>query len=108
MRTRPIYLPIEEVGPGMKLGTQLDVIRNGRLRLSLPNRYILDEDNLHRLHMLQVEYICVAYLDTRSDEEIAVDAALAAHRTMEIFAGADLTDPDMAALFDQILIFQSQ
>jgi hypothetical protein len=46
--------------------------------------------------------------DTRPSEQIATEAAEAAHRVMEIFAGADLTDPAMATLFNQILIFHSK
>ena len=41
------------------------------------------------------------------DAHAYVDAALAARRVMEIFDGADLADPVMAALFDQILIYRS-
>ena len=43
----------------------------------------------------------------RLDEEVAVDAAQAAHRVMDIFAAADLSDPVMAALFDQVLGYRS-
>ena len=35
------------------------------------------------------------------------DAARAAHRVMDIFAAADLSDPVMAALFDQVLGYRS-
>jgi hypothetical protein len=107
MRTRPRYIPLEEAESGMVLGAKLDVIRNSVLRMSLQEGHQLDEDNLHRLRMLQMEFICVVYRDLRSDEEVALDAALAARRTLDIFAGADLTDPVMAALFDQVLLYRS-
>jgi hypothetical protein len=107
MRTRPRYIPLEEAEIGMVLGARLDVIRNGLLRLTLPEDHQLDEDNLYRLHMLQMEFICVVYRDRRTDEEVALDAALAARRTLDIFDGADLADPVMATLFDQVLVYRS-
>jgi hypothetical protein len=45
--------------------------------------------------------------DTRSDEQVATDTALVAHRAMDIFAGADLSDPTMSVLFDQILAYRN-
>jgi hypothetical protein len=68
---------------------------------------MLTEDNLRQLAAHHAEFIFIAEPDTRSDEEIAVDAAKAASRVMDIFAGADLADPTMAALFDQVLAYRS-
>ncbi len=107
MRTRPHYIPSVEVAAGMVLGTPMVVSQHGVVRFSLPEGHVLTEDNLHQLRAHQAEYLFIAEPDTRSDEQVAEDAALAARRTMEIFAGADLTDPNMAALFDQVLAYRS-
>lgn len=107
MRTRTHYIPIVEAEAGMQLGTPVKVVNRGILRFSLPAGHTLSRDNLHQLTAHQAEFIFVAAPDERSDEQIAVDAALAARRTMEIFAGADLTDPTMAALFDRVLSYRS-
>ncbi len=107
MRTRPRYLPIIEAEAGMVLGTPVRVVSHGQLRFSLPAGHTLTEDNLHQLAAHRAEFIFVAEPDMRADEEIALDAAAAARRVMEIFAGADLSDPTMAALFDQVLSYRS-
>jgi hypothetical protein len=107
MRTRTHYIPIIEAEEGMVLGAPVAVSQRGVLRFSLPSGHKLTRDNLHQLTAHQAEFIFVTTPDTRSDEQIAVDAALSARRTMDIFAGADLTDPNMAAFFDQILMFRS-
>lgn len=107
MRTRTHYIPLLEAEAGMVLGAPVSVSTHGILRFSLPAGHTLTDDNLHQLAAHKAEFIFVAEPDTRSDEHVAVDAALAARRTMEIFAGADLTDPTMAALFDQVLGYRS-
>jgi hypothetical protein len=107
MRTRPRYLPIIEAEPGMVLGSPVKVAINGVLRLSISSGTELTDDTLHQLRAHRAEFIFIAEPDTRSDEEVAIDAAAMAHRVMEIFSGADLSDPDMAALFDQVLTYRS-
>lgn len=107
MRTRTRYIPIIEAEPGMVLGDPLKVASHGVLRFALPAGHVLTEDNLRQLTIHQAEFMFVAEPEARSDEQIAVDAALAARRTMEIFSGADLTDPTLAALFDQVLTYRS-
>lgn len=107
MRTRPRYLPVTEAEAGMVLGTPVRVASHGQLRFSLPAGHTLTEDNLHQLAAHRAEFIFIAEPDNRSDEDIAVDAAHAARRVMDIFVGADLSDPTMAALFDQVLIYRS-
>ncbi len=107
MRTRPRYLPIIEAEARMVLGAPVRVVNHGVVRLSLPGGHVLTEDNLHQLAAHHAEFIFVAEPDTRSDQEVAVDAAQAAHRVMDIFKGADLSDPTMATLFDQVLSYRS-
>lgn len=89
------------------LGAPVSVANRGVLRFSLPAGHVLTEDNLQQLRVHRAEYIFVAEPDGRTDEQVAVDAALSARRVMEIFSGADLTDPTTAALFDQVLSFRS-
>jgi hypothetical protein len=107
MRTRPHYIPIIEAEAGMVLGEPVRVANRGQLRFCLPAGHTLTSDNLHQLAAHHAEFIFIAEPDPRSDEQVAVDAAQAAHRVMEIFAGAELDDPTMAALFDQILGYRS-
>jgi hypothetical protein len=38
---------------------------------------------------------------------VAVDVAQAVGRVLSIFEGVDLTDPAMAAFFDQVLAYRS-
>lgn len=107
MRTRPRYLPIIEAEAGMVLGTPVRIAYQSQLRFSLPAGHVLTSDNLRQLQARHAEFIFVAEPDPRSDEQVAVDAALAARRVMEIFSGADLGDPTMAALFDRVLTYRS-
>ncbi len=106
-RTRPHYRPIIEAEEGMVLAAAVKVVNDGVLRFSLPAGHALTEDNLHQLRAHRAEFVFVAEPDTRADEEVALDAALAARRVMHIFAGADLSDPNMASLFDQVLAYRS-
>jgi hypothetical protein len=107
MRIRTRYLPVAEVVEGMVLAVPISATSHGILRFSLPAGHALTEDNLRQLVAHQVECVFVAEHDLRSDEQVAVDAAAAARRALEIFAGADLTDSTLAALFDQVLRFRS-
>jgi len=107
MRTRTRYLPLEDTTPGMVLGAAVQVNEHGRLRYSLPAGHALTEDNLHQLAIHRAEYVFIAEPDLREDAQVAVDVALAARRVMDIFDGADLTDPTMAAFFDQVLAYRS-
>lgn len=102
------YLPLAELEAGMVLAMPMHVVVGGQLRFSLPATHILTADNLRQLAAHHAEFAFVALPDERSDEEIAVESALAARRTMQIFAGADLGNPHMAALFDQVLIYRSK
>lgn len=107
MRFRTRYLPLAEATAGMILGTAVLNVGGGQRRFSLPAGHSLTTDNLHQLRAHRAEFIFIAEPDTRTDEEVAVDAAQAAGRTMQIFSGADLTDRTMAALFDQVLGYRS-
>ena len=77
------------------------------MSFSLPQDHVLTEDNIRQLQAHKVEYIFVRAADPRTDAQIAEDAALAAARVLRIFAGADLTEPCVAALFDQVLAYRS-
>ncbi len=108
MKTRPHYIPVTEAKTGMVLGAPLNISGpNGIVRFSLPAGHTLTEDNLHQLVAHHGECLLVLELDVRSDEQVALDAALAAHRVMEIFQGASLEDPLMASLFDCVLTYRS-
>ncbi|MEI7841768.1 MAG: hypothetical protein WCI39_01950 [Gallionellaceae bacterium] len=108
MRTRPRYLPLFEVEPGMVLGAPVRVINHGYLSLSLPIGHELNDDSLHQLVAHGAQALFVLEADSRPDEQIAVDAAAAAKRVMKIFEGADLSNPTMASFFDQVLVYRSE
>lgn len=107
-RFRRQYLPFDEVKPGMVLGETIMLADRNIVRYHLPAGHELTEDNLCQLAAHQAEFVCIAVPDTRSDEQIAVDAAAAAARTMKIFEGADLTHYPVAALFDRVLAYRSR
>lgn len=107
MRTHLRYIPIDEVVPGMVLANHTNIVTGGMLRMSLPQGHTLTDDNLHQLNTHQAEFIFIAEPDTRSDEQVALDTAAVAHRVMEIFEGADLSQPHVAGLFDQVLRYRN-
>ena len=107
MRVRPRYINYSEAQVGMVLGAQVTCVSNGFLSYSLPAGHILTSDNLHQLAIHHSAYIFVEEEDSRSDEQVAVDAASSAHRVLQIFANADFSDPAMAMLFDQIIVYRS-
>lgn len=107
MRIRPRYISLIDAEPGMVMGAQLNVTHNGYFLMSLHVGHTLTEDNLIQLRLHHAEYLFVTEPDTRTDEQIAIDTAVAAHRVMEIFADADLTNPIIATLFNQVIIYRS-
>jgi len=104
MRMRTRYLPIENAIESMVLG---DAARDGYQRSLLPSGATLTDENLQQLAAHHVEYLCVTYEETRTDEEIAVDVAATALRVLAIFEQADFSDPVTAALFNQVLTYRS-
>lgn len=107
MRTRQHFIPIESVQVGMVLSESCNIIERGYLSMTLPAGHALTQENLDQLNTHHAEFVYVDQSDTRSDEQVAVDAALAARRVMYIFEGADLSQPHMAAFFDQVLSYRS-
>jgi hypothetical protein len=108
MKTRPRYITLSEAEAGMELAAPLSTISHGILNLTLPAGHILTHNSLQQLHAHKAEFMFIVEPESRPSEQIAIEAAEAAHRVMEIFAGADLSDPAMATLFNQILIFHSK
>ena len=82
-------------------------VRDHYMRVLLPHGATLTDENLQQLKAHHVEFICVSYADVRTPEQIAVDAAAAAHRVLAIFETADMADPVIAALFNQVLTYRS-
>jgi hypothetical protein len=107
MRTRHHYIPIVEAKDGMVLGAPANAVSGGSVGFSLPAGHALTEENLNQLLAHRVEFIFVLMPDTRSDEQVAIDAAMAARRIIKIFEAADFSDANTAALFDQVLGYRS-
>lgn len=107
MRTRRSFIPIVQAQVGMVLGKPVGIVERGYLSLTLPVGHALTDENLHQLSACHAEFIGIELTDTRSDEQVAIDAAQAAHRVLQIFEGANLSDANMAVFFDQILTYRS-
>lgn len=106
-RRRKTYLPLSAVEAGMTLGDAITLVERNVLRFRLPAEHVITEGNLRQMAALHVEFVCIAMPDTRSDEQIATEAAAAAKRVLDIFEGADLSNPALAALFDRVLEYRS-
>jgi hypothetical protein len=91
----------------MVLGDDANAVAGGAVCFSLPQDHVLTEENIRQLQAHKVEYIFVCAADTRSAAQIAEDAAEAAGRVLKIFSKTDLTEPCMAAMFDQVLAYRS-
>lgn len=107
MRTRQQFIPIEDARVGMVLGVAANAIEKGLLSLTLPAGHPLTEDSLGQLVAHHAEFIQIKYPDTRTDETVAEEVAATAKRVMDIFDGVNLSDPNLAALFDQVLAYRS-
>lgn len=107
MKTRRRYIPVADAQVGMTLAERTNIVERGFLNMTLPAGHTLTPENLSQLVAHHAEFIYVEQPDTRSDEQVAIDAALAARRVMQIFEGVDLSEPNMAAFFDQILVYRS-
>ena len=104
MRTRTHYIPLEAARAGMELAV---AVRDSYQRSMLPAGAKLSDENIHQLQVHQVEYICVTVEDSRAASQVAQDTALAAKNILEIFEKADLSEPVMAALFNQVFTYRS-
>jgi hypothetical protein len=107
MRTRHHFIPIDDAQVGMVLSQPASVVDHGFLNLTLPAGHTLTQENLNQLIAHHAEFIFIDRSDSRSDQEVALDAAEAARRIMQIFSGVDLSEPNMMAFFDQILAYRS-
>jgi len=105
---RPRCIQLAEAEPGMLLGAPIQIVNHGYLSLSLSKGQELTDSTIHQLVAHGGMTIFILEPEERSNDQIAVDAAAAAKRVMEVFSSADLSDPNVAALFDQILIYRSE
>ncbi|WP_300112426.1 hypothetical protein [Rhodoferax sp.] len=101
------YIPLELAQVGMVLSQTAQVVHHGFLSLALPAGHVLTEENLSQLSVHHAEFIYIDQPDDRSDEQVALDTAQAAGRVLTLFDGADLSEPNMAAFFDQVLAYRS-
>ena len=108
MKNRHRCIPASEIKEGMILSTRSTVIERGFLSLDFPAGHVLTEENVQQLKARCAEFIDVHEIDKRSDEEVSLNAAQSAHRVLHTFEGADLNDPTMSALFDQVIWFRSE
>jgi hypothetical protein len=104
MRTRKHYLPIAQATAGMVLA---EPVQDAYQLTYLPAEVALTEEHLQQLSARHAEYICIAVPDERSDEQIATDTAMATQRVAKLFQRANVQDPTMAALLQQVLAYRS-
>lgn len=104
MRQRVKYIPTFEAAQGMVLA---EAAQDRYLCNILPSGHRLSEENLTQLLAHRVELVCVTLPDLRSDEEVAGEASSSAKRVLDTFEHADLSDPVLAALFNQVLTYRS-
>lgn len=107
-KLRRHYLPFDEIVAGMVLGEAITLTDRHVLRFSLPAGHTLTETNLRQLAVHHAEFVCVALPDQRSEEQIALDVAAAAARVKDIFAGGDLSQPALAALYERVLAYRTR
>jgi hypothetical protein len=107
MKTRRHYIPVADAQVGMTLAERTNIVERGFLNMTLPAGHALTQENLGQLLAHHAEFIYIEQMDPRSDEQVAIDAALAARRVMQIFEGVDLNEPHMATFFDQVLAYRS-
>jgi hypothetical protein len=107
MRIRHTFIPMAQAQAGMVLSQPTQVTERGFLSMTLPAGHILTDENLSQLNAHHAEFLYIDRPDSRSDEQVAEDVATAVGRSLAIFDGADLTDPHMAAFFDQVLAYRS-
>lgn len=106
-RVRLRYLPVDELAPGMALGEPLDFAERNIVQRHLADGHVLTPDDVAQLASSRAELVRVAVPDARSDAEIAAAAAFVRASVEEIFAGADLGEPALAALFARVLAYRS-
>lgn len=104
MRTRTHFLPIEDATVGMLL---VEAVKDAFQRTLLPMGCVLTAENIQQLQSHRVEFIRVSFTDERTDEEVTRQTAAAVRSVKAIFAHADLSQPTMAALFNQVLLYRS-
>ena len=107
MKTRHQYIPVTDIKPGMVLGETVQVAERGLLSMVLPVGHPLTADNINQLNSHHAEFICIDQPDERSDEQIALDTAQATQRVQEIFKECNLDDPNLLALFDQVMAYRT-
>ncbi len=104
MRSRTLYLPIELANASMLLA---EAVKDGYGRSLLPKGIALSDENIQQLMAHGVEFVCISVAESRTPEQIAVDAAETARRVLSLFEHADFSDPVTAAFFNQILTYRS-
>lgn len=106
MNYRCRYLPLQEVEAGMILYRALRIAKNGVLRFSLPQDYVLTVDNLRQLSIHQAEFVPIRIEDERSEETLLEASAHEEARLRQIFANADFQQPAIAHLFNAVLAYR--
>ena len=107
MKIRRHHIALHEAKVGMVLCAPISVVTHGVLRCSLPAGLVLTEDNIHQLTVHHAEFLFILEADPRTEAEISDDSAQAMQRVTEIFSAADLTNPTIAALYEQVLAYRA-
>ncbi|MBV1776727.1 hypothetical protein KSF73_13510 [Burkholderiaceae bacterium DAT-1] len=100
------YITMAEARPGMVLAHDVNVVENGMLRLTMARGTVLCPDTIHQLTMHHGEFLAIKLNDKRSKAECDADAAAARARVMQIFAGADFSNPAINNLMQAVLDYR--
>ncbi len=107
MNKRLRYIPFSDAAEGMVLGAPLTIAEHGVTNFSLPAGHVISASSLRQIQQRHGEYLCIAENDPRSDEEIQAGKKAVEARVNRIFAGADLTQANMAAFYKAVLAYRS-
>ncbi|MBT9511129.1 MAG: hypothetical protein IV104_02165 [Acidovorax sp.] len=107
MRYRQQYVVIQQAEPGLTLAAPADAVVAQAMAYSLPAGHVLTPENIHQLQAHKVQFIVVSAPDARTDVQVAQDLVNTQTQIQKVFAGADLSAPCLAILFEQVLAFRS-
>jgi hypothetical protein len=107
MRTRFRFVAIDDVRPGMVLGSAAYAQDHGVLGLKFPGGLVLSQESIDQLWAHQAEYVEIEESDPRSDDEVARDTEQVAQHLALLFGGLDMSQPPLAGLFQQLVAYRS-
>lgn len=107
MRTRTRFLAIDDVTPGMVLAEPAMAMDHGFMGLKFPAGLVLTQESIDQLWAHQAEYVEIEEPDARTDDSRLAESESALQDLTARFSRLDLTEPVVAALFQQLVNYRS-